>query len=153
MATNTALVCMYDSIHTGVGNRLHMLPCHQALGEPQSFSWGMLANKQSKSFFVYLFQFRISKFLGPTLTPLVKNEEGKKVADIPLEKSNWNLGTDWTVLWVSWSPHGNPLHFSNAIFTDHHPVTSTKHLCTYSVTNAKTKNQKANNSYSKNVQI
>ena len=38
--------CMYDSIHTGVGKRLHTLPSHQILDEPPGFpfSRGTLAN-------------------------------------------------------------------------------------------------------------
>ena len=32
------LCCMYDSIHTGVGKRLHRLPSHPELGEPWSSS-------------------------------------------------------------------------------------------------------------------
>lgn len=38
--------CMYDACKS-VGKRLHMLPSHPTLGEPKSFSWGTLTNRQT----------------------------------------------------------------------------------------------------------
>ena len=39
------MMMMYDSIHKGVGIRLHKLHSHPTFGESQSFSGGKLANK------------------------------------------------------------------------------------------------------------
>ena len=39
--------CMYDSLCTGVGKRLHTLPSHPTLDEVPGFSWGTLTNQHS----------------------------------------------------------------------------------------------------------
>ena len=50
---NTALVCMAVYI-TGVGKRLHTLPSFPTWGEPLTFSWGTLTDKQWAHYTVYM---------------------------------------------------------------------------------------------------